>query len=541
MLKRSLTHLLVSVSCISFAATADDITVEPPISDVVVYRDGGATVTRRGVITLPQGQHTLTINKLTEALIDERVSLSFNHSDIRLHAMDLDFSYSETPASERQALLNAKLDELEEKERAITAEEQAKAMQLSFLRSLNQKTPTGNEGLAFEDWKNAIAFVGQQASTILGEIESLKKRRKSIKVQKDAIQRELSNTGLARQDYKVAKFDLLVPTRRDVVYELSYFVDDARWSLGLEGALDTDKKSLKLNSKAIISQHTGEDWSNVSLGLSNTAPSGDLGEIDQHPRFLSLTAPNETFKADHQRVERAIMPTLVQSPKAANMEEIYVTGTRVSTSSTAFDRMYRVSELASIPSSGEEEFIDLASDTSEVSLVVRSNPSADKTAFLFADTNLQDFDTLRSVEPILRRDGHFVGSGQWPDLVSNTNLELPYGADPAISVDYIEQAPDDGDSGLFGRNKAVEKRFLITVTNNHSTETMVEIFDQVPVAGHEDITVKILSASDRPTKTDMNGKQGLMMWRKTLAPGEQWKIKHQYRIIYPADMRLEER
>ncbi|WP_286828057.1 MULTISPECIES: mucoidy inhibitor MuiA family protein [Kordiimonas] len=543
MTNRIFAALMAGVSTVATGATADDFSVEPAISKVVVYRNGGATVTRTGTLRLPAGRHTITADKLTRTFDEEQLTVSFDSSAVRLYSLDVDTSYSVTPGSDRQASLEAELDKIDAKDAELIAAEQAKNMQLAFLRTLNQNGGKADQALPFSDWQNALSFIGDSSVKVLGEIEEIKSKRKALNDQRLKLRRELANAGPKRTDYNKATFEVMVPKAQDVSYELSYFVEDAEWELGLEGALDTDAKSLSLWSRAIVSQETGEDWTDVSLALSNNEPSDDLGEISQHPRILSLLDPEEVErKSGGPFLEARRTPAPDQRGSAEGdfrLEEIVVaTEPRAQSFTSTFDRLYEVSGTVSIPSTDEAEYVDLSDVTSPVSLVVRANPSVNTTAYLFADTELTDFESLRNVSPKLRRDGHYVGMGYWPNLEADTKLKLPYGADNAISIEYTEQAPEDGDSGLFGSKKVEEKRYVISVTNNHTSPMTVEIFDQVPVSGHEDVKVRTLSDATKPTETDMDDKQGLMMWRKTMAPGEVWKINHSYRVTYPSDMML---
>lgn len=529
------TALLMGTSLLSVNAFADDFTSEAPITNVVVYRDGGATVTRTGSIQLPAGRHTITVDKLTEALEDDSITAAFSTADVQIYALETGTSYSASPASERQLSLQAELDQLETSDKQLMVREQAKQMQLNFLQGL-QKRPTDDDGLAFEDWGKALAFVGDQSLSVLTDIEATRKERRALNDRRATLLRELAATGPSRQDYSTASMTVEASRAQRVDYSISYFVNDARWSLKVNGALDTAEGSLSLQSIAIVSQETGEDWNGVSLALSNQVPTRYLGGIFQRPIFLSLQDPNQ---ARPRMTVDAMAPSPLADMKLEEADEVIVTGAhRVQVSSSQFDRLYQVNGKSSIPSSSEEEFIELARNVSRADLVIRANPARDNNAYLFADTELMDFHSLRNVEPTLVRDGHYVGKGRWPDLEADKPLELPYGADPAIEVRYTEQAPEDGDSGFFGRDNAEEKRYLISVTNNHSTAATVEIFDQVPVAGHEDIKVKALSGATKATETDMDGKQGLMMWRKTLGASETWTIQHRYRITYPSDKTL---
>lgn len=527
--------LLLSTSLISAAAHGDDFTVAAPIEKVVVYRDGGAMVTRRGTVHMPAGEHTITVNRLPDFLDEDDAPIAnFPAANTHLQGLTLSAGYSVKPSSEQQEALTAQIESLNLQIQTLQNKIQAKNMQLSFIRSLNKRQEDGGDAvMTVDDWGKALAFVGEQSADILAAIQGFEQASIKLKKSRSALQRELKATGAVRQDFTKAVLAVDNAVEGDVAFELSYFIEDAEWSLDVAARLDTGANKLAVRSSAAISQDSGEDWTDVSLALSNNQPSNELGEIKQEAKILTLIDPSEYrsrfIESDSLRKESA-------SP---NLEEIVMTGSRITRKkATKFDRLYEISGKTSIPSTDEKEHVPLGSAEADTALVIRSLPSTDRTAYLFVDTKFSGLESARDIEATLSRDGHYVGQGSWPDLENNIDLSLPYGEDPAVEITYIEQAPEDGKKGFISRSNVKESRFLIGVTNHHSEAVTVEIFDQTPVSGHEDIDVRTIDGATRPTETDMDGKEGLKMWRKTVAPGEVWEIKHRYRVTFPAGSAL---
>ncbi|NVJ70712.1 MAG: DUF4140 domain-containing protein, partial [Alphaproteobacteria bacterium] len=210
MTNRMLTVLLAGVSFASLQANADDFTATAPISDVVVYRDGGATITRKGTITLTAGRHSLTIDRLTKALDEDQLFISFDNPAIKLYGSKTGTSYVVNPASDRQAEIQKKLEALQARDNALKSDEQAKDMQLGFLRSLNQKSDT--QALPLDDWQKALAFIGEQSAKLLADIETIRQDRRNLAEERAALMRELKDTGPQRQDFTTATFEVETPT-----------------------------------------------------------------------------------------------------------------------------------------------------------------------------------------------------------------------------------------------------------------------------------------------------------------------------------------
>ena len=528
--------LLAGTALFSVTVAADDFLVKAPIDKVVVYREG-ATVTRIAAVQLPAGRHTITVDQLTSDLDDgSRPTVSFKGGGVHVLGLSLGTSYTEIPASTSQADLQAQIYALHEQAAGMADQIKAKELQLDFVRGLiSSRKSKDVAALAIADWDRALAFVGDQSSALLLDIQKISKDRRALHKKIEVLKREKAATGPEREDYSKIEITAQNDVAREVTFELSYFVEDASWALDVTADLQTEAKTLALKTSAVITQESGENWDNVTLALSNNEPSEQLGNVDQESVVLKLAEPkarrgyvNRPSNSRYEADKRAASPVF-------DIEEVVVTSSLISAANTQFNRLYTLKDRTSVTSTGEKELVEIVSGQTDATLIVRSVPYQGARAFLFVDTTLKAFEPARTFNAILSRDGQYVGSGNWPALENDTLLKLPYGEDQAVSITHIELPDKESESGFINRDKVERKRFLITVTNFHSEPTTVEIFDRIPVSGEEDIKVQTLRGATPASEKDMDGKEGLMMWRKTLAAGEVWEIKHHYRITYPAD------
>ncbi len=343
----------------------------------------------------------------------------------------------------------------------------------------------------------------------------------------------MQNTGPDREDYSKATVQFVTNKDGEINFSFNYFINDAEWTMSTVGSLDSELENVAIETSANITQNTGENWENIKLNLSNTYTFGGFGSIRQSSDILRLRDP----KLEKQMFRRGAM--LESAPMMADSaEEIVVTGSKVSTTKSKFDRLYTLSEAVSIASTGEEEIVPISNMDAKAKIITRAAPRHNRTAYVFADARFNNIDSIKDVDATLYRDGHYIGEGRWSNIIANADINLPFGADNQIEITYTEQPPVDGEKGIFSKSNIEEKRYLITVTNHHDTEQTIEIFDKTPVSGHEDIKVKPIKGATTPTEINMDGKQGLQMWRKTLKAGEKWVIKHQYRVTYPTDKLL---
>ena len=116
----------------------------------------------------------------------------------------------------------------------------------------------------------------------------------------------------------------------------------------------------------------------------------------------------------------------------------------------------------------------------------------------------------------------------------NAELILAMGQDRRIEVESLVQAGQDGTGGIISKCKTESTDYLFQITNRRANPNLVEVYDRYPVAKNKVIKVDVPSSATVATEKNIEGKPGLVVWRKKLAANEQWQIRHQYKVSYPA-------
>ncbi len=522
--------LLSSSMLVAPSVLADTFTIEAPIKEVTVYKGGGAQITRIGRLTAPAGKHVLKIEDLHEELLSSNIppQAAIRSGDATFSGMKVRPQPTTNSASAQQQGLLHQIEKLEIEISALEDKVAANDMRLAFIRNIGQSA--GQAQIADLDaLEQALEFVGKNAAHILADSHTRRQQIDTLKKQQEALKRELKRSGPARTDYQQALIELDNAAEQEISFSFSYFVENASWDMSVAASLDSDRQELDLAAAANVSQETGENWDNVELSLSNSRPSSYVGGINVPTQFISIAPENEMIR----RMELKGAPAQMD----AAYEEIVVSS-NVSASSSQFDRKYHVEGLSTVLSNGETEKLNIITKNTDVQIVTRVAPLFDRNAYVYADTELSDFLSIRNVNVNLSRDGHFAGAGHWPNLENNKALELPFGKNSNIKVTYTEQAPRDGDKGFINKKSVEEKRFLISVTNNGVSEAPIEVFDRYPVSTHEDIKIVPLKSATKPDEMNLQNKPGTIKWKKTLKPGETWYIKHEYQVTYPSDKNI---
>jgi uncharacterized protein (TIGR02231 family) len=333
---------------------------------------------------------------------------------------------------------------------------------------------------------------------------------------------------------------------------VTYTVKDARWTPLYDARLDTGTKDrkpvLELVRRAEVSQSTGEDWSNVMLGVSTvrTARGGDAPElvtlVVKYPelprgrmtpadveRELSF-APSAAFR----QATRALQPE-VNAPAEPAPAPVAAEEQEASVDVGAFQAAFRIPGRVSISAGEGAKSLRIASSNVTPDLVIRSVPAADPTAFLEASFVQKEDAPLLSGRVALYRDGMFVGRGRIAAAGKDENVRLGFGADDKVKIEHTVVSRNEGSAGLIVTSKVDERSFKTTVRNGHDFPIKVAIVDQLPVSETSDIAVEMLPSTTPPTTTNLRDKRGVLEWAFEAKPGEAKDINFAWRVRWPKD------
>lgn len=532
------TIFVASALLLATASKADDFQIDAPITNVKVFSSGGAVVTRSATLDLPKGSHRIVLNGFTANMVDDyglRTNLSAGTATIAY--TELDEQFLEGASYERQRELENQIRILEQAQKDDRARIEAVDLQLGFLRNLG--TRSGQQAMdSFQSPDDLMAALERSFTFVKnasGDVLSEKSKINATILERDreieALHRALRETGSLETSTMRAVVGVDAPSAGPITLTTSYLVENADWNLSLEANLDTTNDQTEVMLFGSIKQQTGEDWTDVNLTLSTNRPAMTIQPNMPTPQYLNLQ-DKATVREEKQ------MELAARRFADSNMEPVMVTGSRIASASTEFDLEFPIETSVTVPGDYSTQAFNLGSTRAPANFVVRANPNYDDTAFLFSDTIFADIPVLNINRVALTRDGSFVGTGEWPQLLPNELLKLPFGVDDRVAVDVITVPSEDGDTGIFNRRAVNENKKKFMITNNHNKAYTFEIFDARPNSMNEDLKIEPLRGTTTPTTTDVDGQPGIVMWRKELAPGETWEINHWYRISFPTDKRL---
>jgi uncharacterized protein (TIGR02231 family) len=512
--------LLIGVSLGSAPdALALDVPVASRITAVTVQLDR-ATVRREATVEIGRGDHMLVFADLPAAL--DRRSLNLAGPGVVLGRPVFREIETLGPVNPAAARLAVELDTLERRRRIERDRMTVQQLVLDVLRQPNMQPAIGGENQLAE-LDGLIGLVETRSSEALRRIRAAQDDIDGLDADIARVEREIARLG----EDPMRQLEVTVPVRvrsaGPIEIDIGYEVQGASFSPTYEARLATGTTMLQLVALAEVSQHTGEDWTDVELTLSTAATSWQTAAPPAEPWYIDIW------------VEQ---PRPAPMAARASAEKVSADFAAVAIDRSAFDATYRLPGRVSIAADGSAHRVTIEAVTRAAELLWRALPEFDPTAYLTASLDHAGEVPLLPGPVFLYRDGASIGETHLAGLQPGEPLELGFGADPAVEIERRLLTDQRSATGLIGTTRQHERLFATTVTNRRTGPVTLELFDRLPVPRDTRITVERLPETTPPALTAPDDRPGVLVWQLELPPGATETVTFGYRVRHPADLRV---
>jgi uncharacterized protein (TIGR02231 family) len=553
---RSNTVRLAPVALLVFAVStrAADVNANLVISKVTVHRSS-AIITRAGMVELPTGDHRIIVRNLPDGLTPASIRLSAASKNLRLGGI-------EVQRITQDALVNEKERELQRQARAINDQRDAinddiavADSQLRLLGAVAQ-SPAGGAAVRVDgaELNSLVGSVGAGESAARTRIREGKIKIRELDAKLAALAEETQKVATARKSTTELRASVRVTAEGAVPFELEYQMAEAGWGWQYEARLDSQSKKVALIRQAELRQGTGEDWSNVELVVSTSRPVINAGTPRVAALFLGLDSPYTAsgsgsgeeldevvvtgFRASRARryspprrgPERNEGSFTAQAgiPATADKEEADVFA-------TDFVADYRIAGRVTVVSDRQAHLYPIGDEDLSIELLARVNLAASRNAHLEAKGRYRGEVPIDSGVVQLFRDDTFVGVASLPLVLPDDELRIPFGVDDRIRVTMREERTESGERGLTGKYQLDEHKRQFQITSFHANAIPLEVIDRIPVPRNDDIKVEVLEDATPPDVKDLDGMQGVYLWKFAGTPRKTETIRHLYSVRYPRE------
>ena len=523
-------------------AGAADLDVTSAVDAVTVYPDG-ASVTRVIALDLPAGDNTLVAKDFPLTLDPTSLRVEGEGgAKLTIGAIDTRPPRPVPPAnlSEIDKRIEALKDGRANWQGAIAAAEARR----KFAERFAEASPAGlgekGEARPLSEWRAAFSAVSEEVAAADTAIRDAQRKQREIDREIARLESDRSAKPPAKLEVRI---DLAAQAASKATLRVTYTVRNARWTPLSDARLDTGAKdrkpALELVRRAEIVQTTGEDWSNVALGVSTvrTARGGNAPELKslivQYPQVPRPMAAGSASDAAYSRSREVAAPA--PQLKSGRVEE-RAAEQEAAVEANGFQVTFKIAGRVSIGAAEGAKSLRIATATIAPDLLVRSAPVLDPTAFLEASFKQAEDAPLLPGRVSIYRDGAFVGRGQMAAAGKDETVRLGFGADDKIKIERTVLRRNEGSAGLIvTTSKTDERAFKTSVRNGHDFPIKIAIEDQLPVSENEEIVVEMLPSTTPPTTTNLRDKRGVVEWTFEAKAGEVKDIGFAWRVKWPKD------
>ncbi|MGC0392985.1 uncharacterized protein (TIGR02231 family) [Bradyrhizobium liaoningense] len=539
------TSLVLVTAAIAWPSWAANVDANSAIDTVTVYPDG-ATVTRVISLDLASGDSTL---------VAKDFPLSLDPSSLRVEGeAGAKLTIGTIDARPPRAAQPANLPEFDKRIEALRdqradlqgAIDSADARR-KFAQHFAEASPAGlgekGEARPITEWRAAFAAVAEEIAIADTAIREATRKQREIDRQIAQLEAERS----AKPPNKLeVRIDVASAAATKATLRVTYAVRNARWVPLYDARLDTGAKDrkpqLELVRRAEVTQSTGEDWSNVTLGVSTVR----IGRGGSAPELNSLVAqypqvPKPLALGSASDLARPAPTARQRSAQFEPMSKVAEATERADEQQAVaeigdFQATFKIPGRVSLGAAEGAKSLRIASMTVPADLAVRAAPVIDPTAFLEASFKQTDDASLLPGKVAIYRDGTFVGRGKITASAKDDIVRLGFGADDKVRIERAVLKRNEGSAGLLvTTSKTDERSFKTTIRNGHDFPIKVAIEDQLPVSENEDIVVEMLPSSTQPTASNIRDRRGVLEWSFDARPGEVKDINFAWRVRWPKD------
>ncbi|WP_454643573.1 mucoidy inhibitor MuiA family protein [Bradyrhizobium liaoningense] len=539
------TSLVLVTTALASSSWAANVDANSAIDTVTVYPDG-ATVTRVISVDLASGDSTLVARDFPLSLDPSSLRVE-GEAGAKLTIGTIDARPPKAAPPVNLPELDKRIEALRDQRADLQGAIDSADARRKFAQHFAEASPAGlgekGEARPITEWRAAFAAVGEEIATADTAIRDATRKQRELDRQIAQLEAERSAKPPSKLEVRI---DVASAAATKATLRVTYAVRNARWMPLYDARLDTGAKDrkpqLELVRRAEVTQSTGEDWSNVTLGVSTvrigrggSAPELNslIAQYPQVPKPLALGSASDLARPAPTARQRSAqfepMSKVAEATERADEQQAVA-------EIGDFQATFKIPGRVSLGAAEGAKSLRIASTTVPADLAVRAAPVMDPTAFLEASFKLTDDTTLLPGKVAIYRDGTFVGRGKITASAKDDIVRLGFGADDKVRIERAVLKRNEGSAGLLvTTSKTDERAFKTTIRNGHDFPIKVAIEDQLPVSENEDIVVEMLPSSTQPTASNIRDRRGVLEWSFDAKPGEARDINFAWRVRWPKD------
>lgn len=495
------------------------------IASVTVYQDEAAVV-RRATVELPAGASIVRFDDLPASILEDSVQAR-SEGDAKVIEVEVRTIAIVDPLVEgRAAELDARILSLTREIAVLADERKVLAAEWAFLDAVASGAAKGEGAFDLAAIESQNRFLGERRISILARQREIAAAEAELALRLQGAKFERQSIGGAgARSTVVADVTIMAPQAGPRTVDLLYRVFDASWQPSYRIRTDVLGNQSDIEYDAIVSQHTGEDWNEITLELSTADPTIPTEPPAIEPVTIDVLVPRPAPPTSGRLLEAAAPPG---SPAGGGGGGFGGGGSGGILGSPAEDPgaiafdvglavAYRLPRPVTVPSdAAQTRRLRIDAIDGRPELVFVSRPRTGAPPSLRAKLENTGDLVLLPGDASIFVEGDFVGETQVPSVQGRGSFEIYLGVEPRILVTRQPVTRNTSNTGLFGGGRQVSLANRIELENRLPRPVVVELWDRRPVSRNSKIEVAVtglsLPLAADPEYLADEAPQGLLKW-----------------------------
>ena len=518
MKKFSFLWLFVLLATVTMAQDAKHIS--PAVKSATVFLNG-AILTQSATVNLRKGNNEIILTNLASGIDENTIKVKVNGKAFVVSINKMLNHIVKNRESKEALALKDSLKFYEKKRTDLNAEINVLRQKLTLLNNLLQK---GNGSLTLTQVKKSLQFFNKESAKLNYKIENDKQLFNKIMERISDIKKQLSELNSLKPK-PVNEVGVVINSQKNRSAEVtvSYFTRSASWRAFYNIYSNGFGSPVVLTMNANVKQQTGIEWKDISLTISTRNPYLNNNKPELNPWFIDF---QKTYPVMMYKSAKAQDNRVANTPEQSAVDFVHEKVKDLSVE-------YNVKLNFPIPPDGKGRLVEIKKQTFNADYYYSLVPKYSSNGFLVCK--------IMSWKPAgwlpgnanIYYENSYVGKTYINPQTTGKEFTLSLGQD--VSIKAQRKLVKDFKEGKFlsGDVKRIFN-YEIIVKNNKQKSCNVTVEDQVPVSKDEKIKVEVTETSGA-AYSEKNGK---VVWKLKLKPGEKKILKLNFTVTYPGDKEI---